>query len=262
MPDLTPLMTNKNYLVSKTNTHQVQLHSEKRSPRQLHGFHVLMLAILFIVLTNSAQAQESIVINPTFISVAEGVATTTVNAVHQDQHGLLWLATAHGLQRYDGYTFQIYRNDLKNPQSLAHNTCWSVTSDSEGNIWVTTDFGISRFNRNSETFKNYLLFDSSGESPNRCFEVFEDSQKRLWTCTTSKEIMLYNAEKDQWESTSMTDSGKPLKGPGQVLQIVEDNTGGLWTGIARVGLFHAKPGSTAFELVNDKLDIEIDRSSK
>ena len=54
----------------------------------------------------------------THFNSTRGLASNYVNNIIQDQKGYIWLATANGLQRYDGIKFSTYRADPGNPKSL------------------------------------------------------------------------------------------------------------------------------------------------
>lgn len=149
---------------------------------------------LFFSFTSTAQ-----VIQSTYLSVSDGVASSAVNAVIQDKTGLLWLATENGIQNYDGYRFRSFRHETDNPNSLLHNMCWGITEDSNRNIWIGTDNGISRYDRKTNTFKNYPFNQSNPDIPGtgRTFFIAEDSHKRIWSAPTSIGFLQYDAQKDE-----------------------------------------------------------------
>src|SRR5574342_98614 len=43
------------------------------------------------------------------LGLEDGLSQSTVLAILQDQFGFLWIGTEDGLNRYDGYTFQVFR---------------------------------------------------------------------------------------------------------------------------------------------------------
>jgi serine phosphatase RsbU (regulator of sigma subunit) len=55
------------------------------------------------------------------ISVAEGLSTAQLNVdqtIRQDCYGFMWFATVEGLNRYDGYSFKVYKNIPNDTTSL------------------------------------------------------------------------------------------------------------------------------------------------
>ena len=63
------------------------------------------------------------------ISGASGLSVSTVRSILQDQTGFLWFGTDDGLNRYDGYSFKIYKRQAHDSNSLSHNMIWCLLED-------------------------------------------------------------------------------------------------------------------------------------
>ncbi|MFT3911972.1 MAG: two-component regulator propeller domain-containing protein [Ferruginibacter sp.] len=72
-----------------------------------------------------------------------GLSLNSVNDLLFDRNGFLWIATADGLQRFDGYDFLTFKNDPADKTSLAENYVGKLYEDNDGNLWITTRNGIS-----------------------------------------------------------------------------------------------------------------------
>ena len=55
------------------------------------------------------------------LDINSGLSQNNVLCVLQDSRGFMWFGTRDGLNRYDGYKFTLYRNDLANDHSLSNN---------------------------------------------------------------------------------------------------------------------------------------------
>ena len=66
--------------------------------------------------------------NPKFvrISVEQGLSQSSVYSILQDGEGSMWFGTEDGLNRYDGYSFRIFRHEPDNPDSLSDNWISSI----------------------------------------------------------------------------------------------------------------------------------------
>ncbi|GAB3931073.1 sensor histidine kinase [Larkinella terrae] len=98
----------------------------------------------------------------------------------------MWFGTQDGLNRYDGYTFTVYRNDPKNPTSLSHNFIRSLYEDRKGRLWVgSEDGGLSLFNREADNFTNYqrTADNLNSLSHNQVMTIVEDRRGFLWVGT-------------------------------------------------------------------------------
>ena len=71
-----------------------------------------------------------------------GLSLNSVNDLHFDKQGFLWVTTADGLQRFDGYRFQTFKHDELDPKSVPQNTVSTVYEDQSGNLWITHRSGI------------------------------------------------------------------------------------------------------------------------
>ncbi len=52
------------------------------------------------------------------LSVEQGLSQSTVQAILQDRAGFLWFGTEEGLDRYDGYSFVLFKHNPRDPKSL------------------------------------------------------------------------------------------------------------------------------------------------
>lgn len=89
------------------------------------------------------------------INEEEGMRSNLVRDVIIDSGGSIWMATANGLHRYDGFSFSIYDNRADSPTPLVSNNIFSVAEDNKGDIWIGTDNGISVLNPATQSVRNY-----------------------------------------------------------------------------------------------------------
>ena len=73
------------------------------------------------------------------ISSSDGLVQNTVNAMHQDRRGFVWIGTQGGLHRYDGYRFKVFQNDPARPNSVPDSLITAIDEDEQGGIWIGTD---------------------------------------------------------------------------------------------------------------------------
>ncbi|HZE84309.1 MAG TPA: two-component regulator propeller domain-containing protein, partial [Puia sp.] len=98
----------------------------------------------------------------------------------------MWFGTQDGLNRYDGYSFSIYRNDPKEPMSLSDGHIKSIFKDPEGTMWIaTSEGGLERLDREKDRFRHYRYDpqDPGSISDNSISCITGDSQGNLWVGT-------------------------------------------------------------------------------
>ena len=66
--------------------------------------------------------------------------------ITKDQDGFLWIGTANGLNRFDGISFKIFRNDPNSEQTIPGNYIAGTTLDKKGYLWIATNYGLCRLN--------------------------------------------------------------------------------------------------------------------
>ncbi len=120
------------------------------------------------------------------LSVEQGLSQSTVEAIVQDRSGLIWIGTEDGLNRFDGYEFTVFRNDLDDPNSISDNNIWCLHVDRKGNLWIGTyTSGLNRFDPETETFTRYLHDpeDPASISSDRIRSITEDLSGNIWIGT-------------------------------------------------------------------------------
>lgn len=86
------------------------------------------------------------------ISTEHGLSQGFVPTICQDDDGFLWFGTKNGLNRYDGYDFQVFKNDPFDSLSLNNNEVVSLTSAGDFLVVVTDAPSFMLFERKSHRF--------------------------------------------------------------------------------------------------------------
>jgi len=107
--------------------------------------------------------------------VENGLSNNAVICSIQDKKGFLWFGTKDGLDRFDGYTFKVFRNDPDDSGSIGNNFIHSLHEDENGILWVGTENGLYQYNATTESFS--LLKGSAG---GQVREIQMDPKGNLW----------------------------------------------------------------------------------
>ena len=90
------------------------------------------------------------------ITTEQGLSQATVNCVYQDKKGFIWIGTNDGLNRYDAYSFKVYKNNSDDSLSISGNNISAISEDSSFNLWITTrNNGLNCYNRKLDKFIRY-----------------------------------------------------------------------------------------------------------
>jgi ligand-binding sensor domain-containing protein/signal transduction histidine kinase/DNA-binding response OmpR family regulator len=112
--------------------------------------------------------------------VENGLSNNSVNCSLQDKNGFLWFGTINGLNRFDGYSFRIFRHDPQDSTSIGSNFIRCLYQDKKGSLWVGTNKGIYVYNTRSEKFSLFSRADLQEVS-----DMKEDKSGRLWLISNS-----------------------------------------------------------------------------
>lgn len=120
------------------------------------------------------------------LTIDDGLSQNTVMSIMQDEQGFIWIATQDGLNRFDGYEFITYTNNLKDPNTLLHNYTTEVLGYDQNRLLVSTIVGLDLFDIKNDTFTHFR----GGSRPNQLVSgdvngLFIDSSGTIWVGTAN-----------------------------------------------------------------------------
>ena len=110
------------------------------------------------------------------ISLKEGLSQSTVFDIKQDRLGFIWIATAEGLNRYDGYKFVVYLHNQADSLSLPSNSTTSLLLDDNGDMWIGTGAGLARYNHELNSFTTFVPQVSGPKMRVFCMKKWKDEE--------------------------------------------------------------------------------------
>jgi len=119
-----------------------------------------LLLILFLINAFAISAQieikEDLFTRFQNLTTRDGLSNNHVLDICQDKHGFIWIATTDGLNRYDGYSFKIYRNQPEDSTSISDNFITCIEEDKSGNLWIGTKNGFNKYDPLTNSFIRHL----------------------------------------------------------------------------------------------------------
>lgn len=161
---------------------------------------IVFLIFLFIpCLTSDAQNQQAVFEN---LSNRNGISQSNINDILQDRNGFLWFATYDGLNKYDGYTYKVYRRNQEDKTTLSSNGIIKLFEDKNGYLYFGTNTtGVVLHDPRTEEFTNYQHNQNDPESigGNTVYYITQDSKDNIWMCAdnTLNLFILSDTEKGQ-----------------------------------------------------------------
>lgn len=111
-----------------------------------------LLSILLLVsgLTRNAFAQTEDYQFARY-STEKGLSHNQVNCFLKDRQGFVWIGTADGLNRFDGYSFKIFKHSPSDATSIEDHHISDLFEDPEGFIWIRTPKGFDVYDPKTES---------------------------------------------------------------------------------------------------------------
>ncbi len=142
--------------------------------------------LLFNALMQNVNSQEFEQLKFKHLSSKEGLSQRSVIDIFQDKKGYLWFATRDGLNKYDGYTFTIYRHNSEDSKSLSHSWVTAIHEDNYGNLWVGTKDGLNKYNPEQDNFIRYKQNSKLNSiTHNEIWDLIQLESNVLWVATSN-----------------------------------------------------------------------------
>ena len=99
------------------------------------------ICLYFLYWAGNCFASDSLSVR--YLGIDQGLSNNAVTCIYKDHNGFMWFGTYDGLNRYDGYSFHVFRNTVGDSASLLDNHVYCINSDNENKIWVGGGKGAS-----------------------------------------------------------------------------------------------------------------------
>lgn len=205
------------------------------------------LLILFLVLISGPMYAQAPALVFEKLTIGNGLSNNKVNCIIQDRRGFIWIGTNDGLNRYDGYNFEIFRHEPGNISTISGNIIRDIVEDKNGVLWIATeDGGLSRYDRTlppAQKFKQYkhMPGDSSSIPVNIINTMVADSLGYLWLGTSGFRVLRFDPRTEKFTIPVNT-------GTRTVLDLALDKNGVIWAGKQGGGIMKINARNLSYQL--------------
>ncbi len=108
-----------------------------------------IIKLLFIIIPYLLFSQEN-----TFYhyGIEDGLSQETAQTIIKDKTGFVWIGTQEGLNRYDGNSFKVFKNDIESPNSICGNDIKKIIEFSDFIFVGSKNNGICYYDKSLNTF--------------------------------------------------------------------------------------------------------------
>jgi signal transduction histidine kinase/ligand-binding sensor domain-containing protein/DNA-binding response OmpR family regulator len=186
------------------------------------------------------------------LDITNGLSHNQVTAIIKDAKGFMWFGTASGLNRYDGYTFKVFRHKENDSTSLNDDLIVKIQEGPHNKFWIDTRYGQSIFDpvsekamANTSAWCRQLLLPVA-----RVTGIVKDKQGCFWFAQTGYGLSRYNPA----AHTVRRFVRQPVKNnTPDIADMAADNAGNVWV-IYKDGLLEGfNPATEKMIYSNDGL---------
>jgi len=189
--------------------------------------------ILISFLTSHLYSQSHIRFN--HLNVEHGLSNSSVTCILQDRQGFMWFGTHDGLNRYDGYSFKIFKNDPSDSTTLTNNFIFSIYEDQSGHLFIETQGGqYHHYLPRSESFQTVAKdsIDLHNARISTVGALLQESSGIRWTGGLGSGTGLKRTDTSTGQTTTYKhDPDNPFSlSDDKVYSIYRDRSENLWIG--------------------------------
>ncbi len=160
-----------------------------------------------------------------FFDIAQGLSSSYISSMLQDQGGNIWFGTkGGGVSKYDGTDFM----NFSEKQGLPNNFVVCMAEDKNGDLWFGTDGGgVCKYDGNNFT----ILTEKEGLINNAVWSVLCDKDNNMWFGSAGGGVCKYDGINFTWYGK---DNGFASN---YVISMAQDRKGNIWMGTYGDGLY-------------------------
>ena len=202
--------------------------------------------MLLLVMSTAGLMAQHQAVKFNHLAIVDGLSNSYINCMLQDSKGFLWFGTQDGLNKYDGYSFTVYKYDPHNPHSLSDNYVRTIVETQDGFLWIGTESGgLNKFDPATETFTHFLHDpdDNNSLSHNSIKIIVEDTlaaESELWLGTIGGGLNKFNPRTHLFSHFKNDPNNRNSISDNDINAIHIDRTGQVWVGTLN-GLNTFKP---------------------
>ncbi len=192
---------------------------------------LVLVSLSFLFFSTAASASQTDKVKFERLSLDEGAALNLTYCMMQDHKGFMWFGTMYGLVKYDGKTYQVFKNDPDDKNSISFDDIISLYEDSDNNIWIGTwGGGLNRFDPSDEKFTRFISDekDSDGISDNIIWTITGDNDNNLWLGTEAGGLNKYISGKNKFIKYVHDENTPRSIAANSIRHLYRDSQGTMW----------------------------------
>ena len=151
--------------------------------------------------------------------ISNGLSQNNINGLIIDDKGNLWAGTLDGLNKYNGYNFEVFKPKSSEDNGISGNHITSMGKGLNGDLWIVTRGGIlNQYQASLKKFRRYNdeIFRSAGIIPENNLVQYNDS---LLCFSQGSSIGVLNIHNEQCQTFTAPEEVRGITQKGDSLLI-------------------------------------------
>lgn len=160
----------------------------------------------------------------------QGLSHNQVTSIFKDSKGFMWFGTMSGLNRFDGYSFKVFKHSIKDSTSISDNFIQNITEDNDHNLWINTRNGVNIYNPETESFQRSpsALLKKFDLTKLTFITLWKDRPGNIWGLGSTSGIYIQNAKTGKMmRLCKIVNDSTSLKS-NIITSVQEDSNGDYW----------------------------------
>lgn len=175
------------------------------------------------------------------LDINSGLSQNHIMCILQDSRGFMWFGTRDGLNKYDGYEFTIYKNDVKDEYSISNNFITAMVEDANGVLWIATrGGGVNRYDKEKDRFTRFKNSpaDPASISSDLVTGLVEDKETKgaLWATTENGGVNYFEPAKKRFTRFMHNKNDANSLSDDNTRFVFQDSEHKIWVGTYNHGL--------------------------
>lgn len=187
-----------------------------------------LVLLLLPVLTAFISAAQTGKYQFAHLDFTQGLSHNQVSCIYKDARGMMWFGTMSGLNRYDGYTFKVFKHNIKDSLSLNDNFISAIEEGPFDKLWIQTGVGFNIYDPATEKFdRNAARVLKALSLPQYGLTKIVKSKTGFWFLYADSGLYKFEPGKKTFVFEHADEDNTSIQ-RNTIADIKEDSKGNLW----------------------------------
>lgn len=163
------------------------------------------------------------------LDVRNGLSSNQVKCIYKDEKGFIWLGTMSGLNRYDGYSFKVFKHRNGDSTSISDDFITQICEGPQHTLWVFTRAGWNILDSRTEKFTSHFqkFFNAISITGANLSSIIKDRQNNFWFIFPGTGLYKYNPSSNKTIFYNNKSKACPLYS-NNIASLAADHSGSIW----------------------------------